>query len=312
MRLKQCVAVLLLAYGLTAEIVLAEVDWTDWQTHLVATSTISGSAGSIDVSVTGAFSPAPQLGLSGETNWWGCCLAAYSASSISAPTTSDMIRLTGGPGTGTYTLRFSQPVTNPVMAIASLGGASTVRTTFVFDTPFTILKTGIAGAWGLGTPLGQTGTTLDGKESNGLIQFQGTVSTITWTLPTSEVWFGFTVGVERVAIPPVVPTNLIAGLEWEYPLPPPEQLPTGFRLYRGTGAACDQLDLLTQAVADIATVERTYIDPTVPVSIGPLCYELTAFNDAGESLHSNRALIQAETLFPAVPTGVTITVLSGG
>lgn len=301
-KLKSVLAVLLLAWGLAGEIVLADVDWADWQTHFLTTNTVVGKAGAIDVSVTGVFNPAPQLDPS--DNWWACCLPAYSAPGIPGPTTSDMIRLVGGPDTGTYTLRFSPPVTNPVMAVASLGGASTVRTSFVFDTPFTILTTGIAGAWGIGTPLAQTGLVLDGMESNGLIQFQGTVSTITWTLPTAEMWFGFTVGIVGAGRP-VVPTNLIAGLEWEYT--PDPAIPTdGFRFYRGAGLECEQAGPLVQPLADVAATERTYVDPTIPVTIGSLCYELTAFNSAGESPHSNRATILAEALPPATPIGVTI------
>lgn len=312
---KHLLAVLVLAWSLDGEIVLAAVDWVDWRTFIAASRTVTGVAGPVSVEVTGTFNPAPQLGFPGEENWWSCCVAAYSTPDIPGPTTSDMIRLVGGPGTGIYTLHFSQPVTNPVMAVASLGGASAVRTSFVFDTPFTILTTGLAGAWGLGTPLRQTGLTLDGMESNGLIQFSGTLSTITWTLPTTELWFGFSVGVVTVATPPVpsTPARLNAALSWDYTAEDEVTLleTGGFRLYEGIGLDCDQPDPLPVSIAQIGPTVRTYARMNAPVQDERLCYELTAFNEVGESWHSNRATILASELAPAAPTGLIIEMLGG-
>jgi len=313
--LTRCLAILLMLWGLTGEIVLAEVDWTLWNTYgggvAAVISQVSGPAGGIDVRVDGVFNPAPLIGTMSDPNYWAQFPATYSAASagISGPTQSHMVRLTGGPGTGTYRLTFSQPVTNPVMAIASLGGIAPAQFDFGGQ-PFEILAQG-PGAWGAGSQFVKTGNVLHGHESNGLIRLLGTFNVVFFTLPTAENWFGFTVGLVRAATPPVVPTNLIAGLEWEYAQPAdPEAQAAGFRLYRGLGERCAQVEPLGQWRADVDVLERTYTDFAVPVESGPLCYELTAWNGAGESAHSNRAVVDAETLAPAMPQGLAIGLLN--
>ena len=58
-----------------------------------------------------------------------------------------------------------------------------------------------------------TGNVLRGNEGNGLIQFTGTLSTISWTNPVAETWSGFTVGVAPVPEPTsVIVFATIAGL----------------------------------------------------------------------------------------------------
>ena len=43
------------------------------------------------------------------------------------------------------------------------------------------------------------GDILRGREGNGTIKFQGTVSTFSWTVPTAEVWHGFTFAIRTTA-----------------------------------------------------------------------------------------------------------------
>jgi hypothetical protein len=45
---------------------------------------------------------------------------------------------------------------------------------------------------------------LSGNEGNGTIQFLGTFTSISFTVPTNESWHGFTVGVQQVPVPPAV------------------------------------------------------------------------------------------------------------
>jgi hypothetical protein len=47
----------------------------------------------------------------------------------------------------------------------------------------------------------QTGNTLFGTEGNGILQFSGPVSTLTWTNPAYENYYGFTVGTSTVPEP---------------------------------------------------------------------------------------------------------------
>ncbi|HVP53515.1 MAG TPA: PEP-CTERM sorting domain-containing protein [Candidatus Eisenbacteria bacterium] len=131
------------------------------------------------------------------TDWWsgGACggpCPVYNdpIAGISPPDTVDMIALVGN--SNMHTLTFSTPVTNPVLAIISLGQPS-VHTTYYFDHPFTILTSG-GGWWGGGSLATVTGNGLQGTEGDGLVEFVGTYSEISWTGAIPEAWNGFNVG----------------------------------------------------------------------------------------------------------------------
>ena len=109
-----------------------------------------------------------------------------------APATSDIIRVVGGTSV-VSTFTFSRPVTDPVMAILSMGNSG-ANVTYNFDAPFDILSND-RGYWGNGPLTELTGDVLRGAEGHGTIQFQGTFSTISWTMPVAENWHGFTVAV---------------------------------------------------------------------------------------------------------------------
>ena len=151
--------------------------------------TLAGLPFSVDV--TGPILP-PQLGAATEVNFFKNFQQTYTnpPAVTNSPGTADAIRIIGP---GTYTIVFSAPVTNPILAILSLGGTSTIKLTFV-NQPVVLLKTG-PGNWGTGTPLVVLNNTVTGKEGNGLIQFPGTMTSLTFTSDLAENWWGFTVGV---------------------------------------------------------------------------------------------------------------------
>jgi hypothetical protein len=68
-----------------------------------------------------------------------------SAEVENAPPDTDILQLSGGTNE-TYTVTLSEPIKDPVMAIVSLGQPGT-RTTYDFDSPFTIVSQGV-GYWG--------------------------------------------------------------------------------------------------------------------------------------------------------------------
>jgi hypothetical protein len=98
--------------------------------------------------------------------------------------------------TGTRTLTFSPAVERPLMAIASLGSPA-LEAQLVFDSDFTVISEG-AGNWGTGSYT-KVGTTLKGKEWNGVIQFTGTVSSLSIGYPVLESFTAFNVGKEDAA-----------------------------------------------------------------------------------------------------------------
>jgi hypothetical protein len=179
----------------------APVVWTDWTA--ADADSASGSVNGVSVTFTGALNPAAQV--AGGTNYWATNPATYTAPPVvdNGPPDSDIIRLTGGAAAGVQTLTFAAPLINPVMAILSLGQAG-APVVYDFDAAFDILSNG-PGFFGAGPLTELPGDMLEGREGHGLIQFAGTLSSISWTIPNGEFWHGFTIGVAGAAGPTPTP-----------------------------------------------------------------------------------------------------------
>jgi hypothetical protein len=187
----------------------AQILWTDWLTATIANpGTASGTIPTLPTPVTVTYTG--EVFATTQTT----CGNSYfvpttpfiSATVPNAPPPCEIVSLQGGPNNSlNHTITFSQPILNPVMAILSLGQPG-VTITYHFDSPFNILSFG-PGFFGAPGTLSQlTPNVLTGVEGHGVIQFQGTFSSINWTVPTTETWHGFTVGVVGLA-PPTIPTN---------------------------------------------------------------------------------------------------------
>lgn len=140
-----------------------------------------------------------------DTYYWDSGIA-YTDNPVvdNKPPDSDIIGLNGGPGALTHTVTFSQAVLNPVMAILSLGRTNAQITYNFDDEEFNLLSSG-PGHWGGGAnslSIVDPGV-LTGVEGHGVIQFVGSYTELTWTVPTPEFWHGFTIGFEGVAPAPV-------------------------------------------------------------------------------------------------------------
>ncbi|KAA0216292.1 MAG: hypothetical protein DYG94_05325 [Leptolyngbya sp. PLA3] len=178
------------------------VQWADWT---AASTGIAGSAsgtiGSINVNFSGELWGAQTAG---GTNYWSPGTAYVSGSVWNPPPASDILQCQGATP-NTYTITFSQAVTNPYMAICSLGTPG-VLSVLTFNQPFTILSQG-PGYFGSGTMTQGAGNTLLGSEGYGVIQFIGTMTSITWTDPQWERWHGY-----QVALVPAPGAAALLGL----------------------------------------------------------------------------------------------------
>jgi hypothetical protein len=196
----------------------ALVYYTDWTAATVAiagsaSGTISDGFNSVGVSYSGEVSGSTQLGPGGTYYWTqpNASLKPYTANAVvgNVPTTTDIVTLIGQNANPiTQTITFSQPVQDPIMLIVSLGQpAPSPLVSYNFNTPFTLLSSG-QGYWGgLANSLTQSGNVLTGQEGHGAIQFNGLVSSISWTAQPGENWHGFSLGL--TAVPE--PTTVIAG-----------------------------------------------------------------------------------------------------
>lgn len=128
------------------------------------------------------------------------------------------------------------------------------------------------------------------------------------------IWFGAVVGVLFAALVFGQTRYQSAVLTWDSLDP----VATGVKVYRGSmnctqlGPLAPLLDATGQPVS--LGVVTTYTDTTVPDVTGDVCYEITAFDAGGESLHSNRATksVVGSTPppppVPAVPTGLNVVI----
>ena len=217
----------------------AQADTATWANLTSAnassvTGTLTFGSQTVTVTYSGevAFAELNNTG----TYWWGngacgvspCPVYNYSGGgqTIDAPTTSDMIGIVGNEAL--HTITFSQPVVDPVLAVISLGQGSLalggVFTTYTFGQPFTILTSG-GGWWGGGSLNNIDGNSLQGIEGNGLVEFTGTYSSISWSAEYPEYWNGFNVAAFGTAPEGLGPND------------PPTVPEPGSMLLVGTGAA---------------------------------------------------------------------------
>ena len=195
---------------LFAPTTFAATTWTDW------TSAANGSPGSASGTLNGvAVSYSGEVGgpvINGTSNIWAPNSSFVGGTVTASPSTvNDDIRLNGS-FTGTNTLTFASPLVNPVFAIWSLGDP-THPATFTFNATPTFEVGGPNAAFG-GASITVAGNVVTGAEGNGVVQFTGTFSSISWT-DTFENFYAFTVGVNGPigAVPePESYAMLLAGL----------------------------------------------------------------------------------------------------
>lgn len=164
--------------------------WTDWTSATAgAPGTAGGTLNGVAVTFSGELDSAVTNGTS--TIWAPNSSFVGGTSTASPSTVGDAIFLNGD-FTGTNTITFDSPVTNPVFAIWSLGQPG-VPATFTFDATPTFEAGGPNASFG-GEPITVTGNVVTGEEGNGVVEFTGTFTSISWT-NTFENFYAFTVGI---------------------------------------------------------------------------------------------------------------------
>jgi hypothetical protein len=208
MNLKSLLGSALAVASLTAASVLgtvpahaAVIDWTLWSSSTPGNAgsgpgSASGAAGGVGVSYAGEIeSLVPNY-----PSWTPTSSYVGGVVGNAPPVAGGIIQLYGGSYGLTDTITFSQAVTDPVMAIWSLGaGGNTAE--FSFVQPFSIQAGGPSAEYGGGPIVLCDVNGVCGAEGNGTIEFLGTYSQISWTTPVFENWYGFTVGVAQTPLP---------------------------------------------------------------------------------------------------------------
>src|SRR5690242_766119 len=181
-------------------------NWTNWAT--ATTGSFIQGGNTIDVTYTGN-----RFSTDHSSYFYDHPSSFTNAEVTNTPGINGTILMVGGTDQ-TNNFHFSQPVVDPLMTVISVGQPNVpVTFNFLNNATFTILSQG-AGHWGGGT-LVQNGSSFTGREGNGLLQFHGTYSDISFTTPNRENFYGTTVGAlgSVAAIPePSAYAMLLAGL----------------------------------------------------------------------------------------------------
>jgi hypothetical protein len=172
--------------------------WTDWTSLTAGAPGAVGVLDGVNVTYSGEVINAIVNGTA--ANWAPNSSFTGGTVTASPSTIGDILGLSGGTGGGTGTVTFSSPVENPLFAIWSLGNPGSAAS-FTFGITPTFEAGGINAQYG-GSAISVLGNTVSGNEGNGVVQFTGTFSSITWT-NTPEYWYGFTVGMNGGE--PVIP-----------------------------------------------------------------------------------------------------------
>jgi hypothetical protein len=188
------VSALLLAACAVPTSAIAHADtiaWTNWSSPATPGNpgSATGTAGGITVTYSGE-----TLGLTNVPSWGPA--STFTGGSVgNAPPHTPTIQLQGGSGI-TEMITFSSTVVDPIFAIWSLGGPGT-PSSFDFSSKsgqsFDLLGGGPSAEFG-GSALTSTGSVVHGTEGNGLVQFNGSFDSITFTTPNLEFYYAFTVG----------------------------------------------------------------------------------------------------------------------
>jgi len=181
------------------------ITWTVWG---------SGTPGLTTGTAVGTIAGITSVSYLGENQFfqnggiWNPVTSFQGGTVSNAPgATNAGIALVGGTSTGINTITFGSPVLNPILAIWSLGAPGLLAQFNFGSQSFSIQGGGPNASYG-GASIFAGGScpagSVCGIEGNGVIQFNGVFSSITFTNPLPEYYYVFTVGATAAA-PSAVP-----------------------------------------------------------------------------------------------------------
>jgi hypothetical protein len=191
-------AALLLGVVAIATAVPAHADNIAWTVWSSATPGDPGTAtGAIPTGISVSYSGDVDSIQANYPSWTPNSSYVGGAVGNAPPQSGGIVQMTGFYDQNIETITFSSPIVDPVMAIWSLG-QNGVAASYDFNSsePFSIVAGGPSAEYG-GSSIYQVGGqpyNVYGEEGNGTIQFAGAYSSISFTTPLYENWYGFTVG----------------------------------------------------------------------------------------------------------------------
>lgn len=198
--------------------------YTTWATATASGSTTSSpgsAAGTLvigsqtvnvtytgDVAAVNDYPSLTEVGSGATFDYWNPASTFTNSTVANVPSNDSVIGLDENPGF-TNTVTFSPPVVNPIMDILSLGNGGTTITYTFSATPVLLGQGPQSNFGGCSGCLVLNGNSLMGTEGDGVIEFVGTFSSISWTTSGTNDENGFTIGALGVA---AVPSILAGGI----------------------------------------------------------------------------------------------------
>lgn len=178
--------------------------WIDWTTTNTGTLTFGSNV--VGVTLTGS---TPYSLIDGTYYYDNANTGNVSPSgTYGGYQPSDMLQISNP---SFFTLTFSQAIENPYIALVSVGQRN-VPVTYTFDSDVSVLSSG-SNYWGY-TGYSVAGNAFTGSEFNGVLQLQGTFTSMHVAIGQPEYWHGFNVGSASVSAVPEPETYamMLAGL----------------------------------------------------------------------------------------------------
>lgn len=178
--------------------------WTNWTSFTAGANGGGVAAGTVNgVGVSYAGELDANSVINGTSLIWAPTSSFVGGTITASPSVvADQLSLNGS-FTGINTITFASPVTNPVFAIWSLG-SPTIPASFNFIGATPTFEVGGPNSQFGGSAIVVTGNIVSGNEGNGVVQFTGTFSSLSWT-DTFENFYAFTVGVNEEPVASAVP-----------------------------------------------------------------------------------------------------------
>lgn len=201
MRFKHLFAAILVTAGAGTH--AATITWNQWA------SNTAGTMGPVSVGFSAGGNPSSLL--PNYPSWAPTSTWADGTVVANGPAQTDGLLALNGGTSNVNTLTFSTAVVNPVFAIWSLGQPGlTASFNFIGATP--IYVAGGPNAEFGGSAISVIGNDVFGSEGNGTVMFVGTFSSLSWTNPLFENYYGFNVGMTAAVPEPETYALMLAGL----------------------------------------------------------------------------------------------------
>ena len=194
-------------FAIASNVQATPMNWVDWSSYNATTGTGTGTVivggTTINVSLTGT--PGMIFDLVDGDYYYNNSGTGFTdpSGTYLGMKPSDLLRASQ---TGTVEITFDKPVDTIYMAMVSVG-APWASVTYGFQNSFNVLSSG-GNYWGTGS-WSTAGTNFTGVEYNGILEFPGTFTSMSFEIKNAEYWHGFNLGFRQPVTVPEPGTLLL-------------------------------------------------------------------------------------------------------